>query len=100
MANYIDREKAIKAIRNYADIKHINGDNIIYINGILKAISILSELPNADVVFCKECIHKVLTDDGEYCPFDIVCDYHMSDGFDENDFCSRGKRGTYGGNTE
>lgn len=44
------------------------------------------------VVRCKECKHKVRTSDGEYCPVDIVCDYHMSDGFDENDYCSYGER--------
>jgi hypothetical protein len=45
-----------------------------------------------DIVLCKDCIHKVVTEDGEYNPDDIVCDYHMSDGFCENDFCSYGKR--------
>ena len=45
-----------------------------------------------EIIRCKDCIHKVLTDEGEYPPDDIVCDYHMSDGFGENDFCSYGKR--------
>lgn len=44
------------------------------------------------VVRCKDCKHKVRTSDGEYNPEDIVCDYHMSDGFDENDYCSYGER--------
>lgn len=45
-----------------------------------------------EVVRCKDCIYKTLTDDGEYNPEDIVCGYHMSDGFDSYDFCSCGKR--------
>lgn len=45
-----------------------------------------------EVVRCKDCIHKVVTDDGEFDPYDIVCDFHSSDGFDENDFCSYGEK--------
>ena len=44
------------------------------------------------IVHCKDCKHKVVTIDGEYNPKDIVCDYHMSDGFSERDFCSYGER--------
>lgn len=52
------------------------------------------ELPQeyASVVRCKDCRHRVFTKDGESNPHDIVCDYHMSDGFDETDFCSYGER--------
>ena len=50
-----------------------------------------------EVVRCKNCKHKVRTSDGEYNPEDIVCDYHMSDGFDENDYCSYGEREMKGG---
>ena len=42
------------------------------------------------VVRCKYCKHKVVTEDGEYNPEDIVCEYWMSDGLDSNDYCSRG----------
>ena len=45
-----------------------------------------------EVVRCKDCKHKVLTAYGEYNPEDIVCDYHMSDGFCDSDFCSFGVR--------
>ncbi len=41
---------------------------------------------------CKDCRHRVFTKDGESNPHNIVCDYHMSDGFDETDFCSYGER--------
>lgn len=57
--------------------------------------SIIDRLPTIDavrVIRCKECKHKVRTRDGKYNPDDIVCDYHMSDGFTENDFCSFGER--------
>ena len=44
-----------------------------------------------EVVRCKDCKHKVVTESGEYNPEDIVCDYWQSDGLTENDFCSQGK---------
>jgi hypothetical protein len=55
----------------------------------------MSKIPTADVVEvvrCKDCIYKTVTEDGEYNPEDIVCEYHMSDGFDSDDYCSFGKR--------
>ena len=55
----------------------------------------LPDMPTVDVVKvvrCKDCKHKVVTSDGEYNPEDIVCDYHASDGFDSNDFCSYGEK--------
>ena len=45
-----------------------------------------------EMVFCKDCRHKVVTKDGEWNPEDIVCDYWASDGLDADDFCSRGER--------
>ena len=45
-----------------------------------------------EVVRCKDCRFKTLTEDGEYDPEDIVCEMHMSDGFKANDYCSYGKR--------
>lgn len=48
--------------------------------------------PEIDLVRCKDCKYKTRTSDGEYNPEDIVCGYHMSDGFDENDYCSYGER--------
>ena len=58
-------------------------------------IVIPKDTPTADVVEvvrCKDCIYKTVTEDGEYNPDDIVCGYHMSDGFSADDFCSFGKR--------
>ena len=59
------------------------------------ATAFLNEVEDADVVEavrCKDCIYKTVTKDGEYNPEDIVCEYHMSDGFDSDDYCSCGKR--------
>ena len=55
--------------------------------------------PTADVVEvvrCQDCIHSVFNwqhdelDETDYT--DIVCDYFMTDGMWQNDFCSYGKR--------
>lgn len=45
-----------------------------------------------EVVRCKDCKYKVETEDGEWNPEDIVCDYWASDGLEADDFCSRGVR--------
>ena len=45
-----------------------------------------------EVVRCKDCRFKTVTEDGEYNPHDIVCEMHMSDGFNESDYCSYGER--------
>lgn len=47
--SYINRKQTEDAIRKYADQKHSNGEQIEYINGILKAISVINEQPAADV---------------------------------------------------
>ena len=55
----------------------------------------IEDAPTADVaevVRCKDCKFKTVTSDGEYNPEDIVCEYFMSDGFRETDFCSYGER--------
>lgn len=66
-------------------------------DGILDAIMNIHECPTIDavpVVRCRDCKHKVTTEDGEYNPRDIVCDYWESDGLEETDFCSYGERRT------
>ena len=47
--SYINRKQTEDAIRKYADQKHSNGEQIEYINGVLKAISVINEQPAADV---------------------------------------------------
>ena len=48
----------------------------------------------ASVVHCKDCKHLVLTDEGEHNPCDCVCNYWMTDGLVDDDFCSYGERRT------
>ena len=51
-----------------------------------------------EVVRCKECKFNVANmkkdplDITDYSGADIVCSYHMSDGFHETDFCSYGAK--------
>lgn len=47
--SYINRKNTEEAIRKYADEKHSNGEQIEYINGILKSISVINEQPTANV---------------------------------------------------
>lgn len=50
-----------------------------------------------EVVRCSECRYNVRNmqkgrlDATDYSGADIVCSYFMTDGMEENDFCSRGK---------
>ena len=100
MARYIDADAVIKEIDAAQVSLESNNDamweiNKKYYKGLCMARRIIDEQPTADfvaVVRCKDCKHKVVTSDGEYNPEDIVCDYHMSDGFDSNDFCSYGEK--------
>lgn len=46
----------------------------------------------AGIVRCKDCKHRCETEDGEYNPVDIVCDYWATDGLKDWDFCSYGER--------
>lgn len=51
-----------------------------------------------EVVRCKECKFNVRNmqidrlDATDYSGADIVCSYFMTDGMEENDFCSRGQK--------
>ena len=45
-----------------------------------------------EVVRCKNCKHKIVDENGEYNPENIVCFYWQFDGLTENDFCSQGKK--------
>jgi hypothetical protein len=60
--------------------------------GVMYELEIMPTADVVEVVRCKDCIYKTVTKDGEYNPEDIVCEYHMSDGFDSDDYCSFGKR--------
>ena len=45
-----------------------------------------------EVVRCKDCKHCTLTEEGEHARDDIVCEYFMTDGMLDNDYCSYGER--------
>ena len=111
MSNLINRADAIKAVHKYFVEAFNNepheidedGDDVFTdmksVNALLhhnKHVSkALKALPSADavqVVRCKDCVHKVVTQNGEYNPEDIVCDYWDTDGLEETDFCSYGER--------
>ena len=55
-----------------------------------KLIALYEQLPSVqpEIIRCKDCKHKVLTENGEYWPEDIVCDFWESDGLTAGDFCS------------
>ena len=48
-----------------------------------------------EVVRCKDCKYKVVTDDGEWYELDVVCSYWETDGLTADDYCSYGERGIY-----
>ena len=57
--------------------------------------TLTKSVPAVDAVIpvrCKDCKHKCETEDGEYNPVDIVCDYWSTDGLKYWDFCSYGER--------
>lgn len=61
--SYINRKNTEDAIRKYADTKHCNGEQIEFVNGILKSISVIKEQPSADVV--DSAVAKALEEDLE-----------------------------------
>lgn len=96
MGRYIDADKAVEAIRKYADIKHNNGEQIEYINGILKSISVIIEQPTADVVEVVHCGECKFADNS--CAYGLVCICEQggmqSTIVSKRDYCSHGKRRT------
>lgn len=89
------REEAITILSNYdLGFYDINGYPIPQLK-LAEACGMAIEALSADavqVVRCKDCKYKVTTEDAEYNPEDIVCDYWDTDGLEETDFCSYGER--------
>lgn len=84
MAKYIECFNAEKAIREYADIKHNNGD-ITTANCVLKAVSVLKEIPAADVVEVKHGKWEIVDSDLDWVEGKCsACGY--TDCFDESGF--------------
>ena len=48
MDDLIRRSDLERDIREYADRKHANGEDIVHVNGILKSISIVKSAPSVD----------------------------------------------------
>ena len=88
MSKYADIEQIKKVIRDEW-VKYIPMEFDMNISFVLGKIA---EVPTIDIVRCKDCKYKVVTDDGEYNPQDIVCSYWASDGLEEEDFCSYGEQ--------
>ena len=89
---YIEREAMIQRLKNTPLFSNFNTGGIFLRDGV---IDLVEKQPAADVVEvvrCKDCRFKTLTQDGEYNPEDIVCEFFMTDGMQENDFCSYGER--------
>ena len=57
-------------------------------------VKAISEINTAqpEIIRCKDCKYRGETEDGEYDPEDIVCEYWMSDGLSETDYCSYAER--------
>ena len=77
----------VKAQQRIAELEKENA----HLRGTLEGAKVLI-YQQKNLVRCRDCKHKVVTEDGEYNPEDIVCDYWMSDGLDSADFCSYGER--------
>jgi hypothetical protein len=87
--SYIDREAGLNAIKK---LHSVGGCAAIDRDDAENTIMNIAAADVVAVVRCGECKHCTLTDEGEYNPNDIVCGYFMTDGMEENDYCSRGER--------
>ena len=67
-------------------------------DNFLFALANFHTVDAVEVVRCRDFKHLVLTAEGEHNPFDCVCDYWMTDGLNDNDFCSYGERKDGDGN--
>ena len=65
-------------------------DKTIDANDIMRFPAVEAE----PIIHCRDCKHRVYTEDGESYDLDIVCDYWETDGLYADDFCSAGQRRT------
>lgn len=57
---------------------------------IINQLTIFKE--QKEIIHCKDCKYNGREEDVEWIPEDIACEYWAIDGFDGDDFCSRGER--------
>ena len=94
-----DRDRLVelyeRAKEEYAKLPIVNGSKVDFNYFIADH---LIENGATIPVRCGECKYNVANmhidenDITDYSGIDIVCTYHMSDGFDADDYCSKGKR--------
>ena len=96
MARYIDADALKRRIYASPIFFHFGEDGFFIRDAVLDLIDKFpAEKTTADVVEvvrCKDCKCRALTEEGEFNPEDIVCDYFMTDGMQANDFCSYGEK--------
>ena len=92
MSRYIDADALKQSIPMY------QGEYPIMMRAVRTAIDAAPTADVVEVVRCKDCKFNVANmeidenDETDYSGKDIVCSYFMTDGMEENDYCSRGKR--------
>lgn len=88
-----DATKVYNGIALYmAENAYLNDTALDVLKMVADWLNEATTVDAVEVVRCKDCKHLVLTDEGEYNPCDCVCDYWMTDGIQEREFCSRGER--------
>lgn len=96
----IDADVLIDKLKDWRgdeeDVDRHNSNEVGYYEGMSRAIMLTALSHTIDavpVVRCKDCIHNEGLSSGTgWCKDDIVCNYHMSDGFKDDDFCFHGVR--------
>lgn len=99
----LDPETTAEALAKIEYYAGFNGDSAVkkaVDDACILAVAALREqeqrrwipVDAVEVVRCLDCKHLVLTAEGEHNPRDCVCDYWMTDGLNDNDFCSYGER--------
>lgn len=92
--------EALEEIEYYAGFRGKEAMKKAFSDASILAVAALREqeqrrwipMDAVEVVRCRDCKHLVLTAEREHNPCDCVCDYWMTDGLNDNDFCSYGER--------
>lgn len=84
----IDADEARRRFIAFATGLH---SEVLPVDTVLMLLIQMHTVDAVEVVRCRDCKHLVLTAEGEHNPRDCVCDYWMTDGLNDNDFCSYGE---------